>query len=301
MLPCIILTSLPHTVTWRTVRSYLAALRFYQIRAGLPDPSLSSFPAALILLRAGLPDPSLSSFPQLTYVLKGIHRRTPDYQRRRRLPITRDLLLALHRVWSTPPVQYEQVMLWAACCTGFFGFLRAGEFTCSPADVTDPPLAVSDIAVDSRENPRLVTVHLRQSKTDPFGVGCHVFLGRTNTTPCPVAAILNYLAARPTAPGPLFIFADGTPLSRPVLVSRLREALARAGVDSRHFAGHSFRIGAATAAAQAGYSDSFIQSLGRWQSSAFTAYIRTPPHHLVSVAPTLAGVRLLSPRPSQLS
>ena len=30
------------SVTWRTIRIYLSALYFYQIRAGLPDPFLSS-------------------------------------------------------------------------------------------------------------------------------------------------------------------------------------------------------------------------------------------------------------------
>ena len=257
------------TVSWKTIRVYLSALRFFQIRAGLPDPSLTSF-------------------PRLTYVLKGIRRLTPTHQQHHRLPITIELLLALHRVWSTPPVQYDHVMLWAACCVGFFGFLRAGEFTCSATDIHDPPLAVQDIAVDTRTNPQVVTVHLCKSKTDPFGVGCYVYLGRTNTTPCPVAAVLNYLGIRQPSPGPLFLFQNNAPLTRAALVSQLRVALNQAGVDSAPYSGHSFRIGAATAAAHAGYSDSFIQSLGRWKSDAFIAYIRTSSDRLVSVAPRLA-------------
>jgi hypothetical protein len=256
------------TVTWKTIRIYLSALRFFQIRAGLPDPSLSSF-------------------PRLTYVLRGIHRLTPDRQRRHRLPITMHLLRALHRIWSTPPVLYNHVMLWAACCLGFFGVLRAGEFTCTTADTTDPPLSPSDIAVDTRDNPQLVVVHLRRTKTDPFGVGCRVYLGRTNTTPCPVAAILNYLSIRPATSGPLFLLESGAPLTRAALVTHLRTALAQAGVAASSYSGHSFRIGAATAAAQAGYSDSFIQSLGRWRSAAFIAYIRTSTEELAAVAPTL--------------
>ena len=256
------------SVAWGTVRSYLSALRFFQICAGLPDPSLSSF-------------------PRLTYVLRGIHRGNPEHHRKHRLPITMHLLLALHRVWSSPPVQYNHVMLWAACCLGFFGFLRAGEFTCTASGVADHPLLPSDIAVDSRENPRLLVVHLRQSKTDPFGVGCHVHIGRTDTTPCPVAAVLNYLSIRPAAAGPLFLMEDGTPLTRSALVTHVRTALTEAGVDASQYSGHSFRIGAATAAAQAGYSDSAIQSLGRWKSAAFIAYIRTPTEDLAAVAPRL--------------
>lgn len=257
------------SVTWKTIRSYLSALRFFQIRAGYPDASLSSF-------------------PRLTYVLHGIHRVTPEYSRLHRLPITKDLLLVLYRAWSSPPVQFNHLMLWAACCLGFFGFLRAGEFTCTAAEASAPPLSHSDIAVDSRDNPQLITVHLRRTKTDPFGAGCYIYLGRTYTTPCPVAAMLNYLAARNSTSRPLFIFENGTPLTRASLVAHTREALARMGVDSSRYSGHSFRIGAATAAAEAGYSDSFIQALGRWKSSAFMTYIRTSPRQLVSVAPRLA-------------
>ena len=47
-------------------------------------------------------------------------------------------------------------------------------------------------------------------------------------------------------------------------------------VSLTQFAGHSFRIGAATAAAGAGVEDTVICTLGRWNSSAFLAYIRTP-------------------------
>lgn len=52
------------------------------------------------------------------------------------------------------------------------------------------------------------------------------------------------------------------------------KALQVLGLPWDNFAGHSFRIGAATAAAKAGIEDSVIQSLGRWSSAAFLTYIR---------------------------
>ena len=266
---CRFAATLSKSVSWKTIRTYLSSLRFFQIQTGFPDPSLSSF-------------------PRLTYVMKGIRKLTPEHQCKQRLPITMPLLLALHKVWSNPPVSYDHVILWGACCVGFFGFLRAGEFTCAPSDITDPPLSSGDVSVDSRADPQLVTLHLRQSKTDPFGVGCFIYLGRTNTNPCPVAAVLNYLSVRPSTPGPLFVFASGSPLTRAGLVDHLRESLRQAGIDSSQYSGHSFRIGAATAAAAAGYSDSAIQSFGRWKSDAFVSYIRTAPDQLARVAPMLA-------------
>ena len=48
-----------------------------------------------------------------------------------------------------------------------------------------------------------------------------------------------------------------------------------ASMDLAQYTGHSFRIGAATSAAQVGLSDSPIQILGRWRSSAFQHYLRT--------------------------
>ena len=257
----------------RTIRSYLCALRFYQIHAGLPDPAQP---------------PS----PKLPYILKGIQRNSPSRLRAQRRPVTPDLLLQIHTLWSKHPLSFDKVMLWAAFCLGFFGFMRSGEFTSSSSqDPNECALSVSDVAIDSRQNPQVLTVLLRRSKTDQFGRGNYLCLGRTNTALCPVSAVLAYLAIRPSTPGPLFIFQDGTPLSRVHLISHLRDALAQVGVDVTNFSGHSFRIGAASTAARAGFRDSFIQKLGRWKSAAFTAYIRTPPEDMAAASAVLANVK----------
>ena len=252
---CLFAASLSESVGWGTIRSYLSALRFYQISSGLPDPSTSSF-------------------PRLTYLLKGIRKMTPGHSRTKRLPITPDLLRKLHTIWSRGPPSSDKVMLWAACCLGFFDFLRAGKFT--SVSSTEDTLSVADVSIDSRDNPRVLAVLLRHSKTDLFGAGVHLYLGRTGDILCPVTAMLGYLAIRPTSVGPLFLFEDGTPLSQPRLVTHMWEALSQAGIDTAQFSGHTFRIGAASAVARAGFSDSFIQTLVRWRSAAFTTYIRTP-------------------------
>ena len=104
-------------------------------------------------------------------------------------------------------------MLWAAFCLGFFGFLRPGEFTFAP-NFPHSGLTVSDVAINSRDNPRVLIVLIRTRKTDQFGKDTHLYLGRTESSLCPVLSMLAYLALQPPTPGPLFIFRDGTPLSR---------------------------------------------------------------------------------------
>ena len=69
-------------------------------------------------------------------------------------------------------------------------------------------------------------------------------------------------------------------------VESTRTALTQAGYRAKDYAGHSFRIGAATTAAQRGIQDSLIKTLGRWESS--TRYIRMPPLVLQGVAKVYA-------------
>ena len=99
---------------------------------------------------------------------------------------------------------------------GFFGFMRAGEFTCPSSNHFDSEVMLTprDVAVDQIQSPSLLAMTLKQSKTDPFRMGVTIFLGRTGNLLCPVVAVLAYLAIRPQSPGPLFIFSDGSYLTR---------------------------------------------------------------------------------------
>ena len=72
-------------------------------------------------------------------------------------------------------------------------------------------------------------------------------------------------------------------------VMAVREVLARSSLDTKCYAGHSFRIGAAMTAAQQGLQDSLIKMLGRWESSAYTRYIRTLPQTLCQVSKALTS------------
>ena len=145
-------------------------------------------------------------------------------------------------------------MLRAAACVGFFGFLRAAGFTVLTLQGYHPEvhLSLQDVAIDSHSSPSVVRLYIKQSKTDTLRQGVDIFLGATYTTICPVQAILHYLEVCSPAPGPLFMFQSGSPLTCSALVSHLQAVLQSAGVSAAAYTGHSFRIGAATTAAKCG-------------------------------------------------
>ena len=182
---------------------------------------------------------------------------------------------------------HNHTMLWAACCIGFFGFLRAGEFTVNAPFDPAIHLSVNDIQADSLSNPKSFRILIKCSKTDPFRQGCFVYIGTGGQDLCPVRALVQYLHLRGPAPGPLFRLADDTPLSRQWLACSIRSIFSSAGVPGC-FSGHSFRIGAATSAATRGIPDHLIKTLGRWSSDAYQLYIRTPVDTIIGVPSQLS-------------
>lgn len=75
---------------------------------------------------------------------------------------------------------------------------------------------------------------------------------------------------------PCFLSWMETQFPADVLQKNLQNSLAFCGLDTKRYQSHSFRIGAATAAADLGASDIQIQNMGRWKSTAFKKYIRVP-------------------------
>ena len=177
----------------------------------------------------------------------------------------------LKHLLSQQPSSYDNIMLWVTCCLAFCGFLRVSEFTVPTQGDYDESthLSLKDISVDSHSNPRLIKVHIKQSKTDLFRQGVDIFLGATDSPICPVAGILPYLAVRGSQPGPLFITNDGKNLTRLLFSKRIDALLESLQVDTTQYNTHSFRIGAATTAAQAHISEAHIKMLGRWRSDAY--------------------------------
>lgn len=181
----------------------------------------------------------------------------------------------------------EKVVIWAISSLAFFGFFRLGELLPQSPSVFNPAtdLAWGDVAIDDTANPTMVKVHLKKSKCDQFGSGIDAIVGRTGWDLCPVSALVQYINLRRDRAGPFFQTSSHEVVAKPWFVAKIRQILNAVGLPQQDYAGHSFRIGAATTAALA---DSTIQSLGRWHSTAFLQYIRPPREKLASVSSILA-------------
>ena len=256
-----------------TVESYLAALRHYRL-----------------LLEPASPCPSFHT-PYMKLLLRGIQRvRACEGPKTIRLPITTTLMHRIKESLRAAPKDYWNLLTWDACCTGFFGFLRCGEFLLPDGAQFDPSihLSLADLAFAGSSDQGVIRLQIKASKTDQGRVGTTIVLASTGKDICPVLALLDYLGSRGSTPGPLFAHPDLQPLRRHTFVEKVQQALTAAGVEGSQFNGHSFRIGAATSASAAGVAETTIKLLGRWESAAYQRYIRPSPEDLAQVSQQLA-------------
>ena len=185
-----------------------------------------------------------------------------------RIPITHHHLSALRLHISASFLPHDALMLWAACTSAFFGLLRSSEYTSqTPHLHTHSTLLLRHVSIAPDYS--RASLHLPFSKTDQFGRGATVYLTSLPSTLCPVSALIHYLAVRSPTPGPLFLFSDGSFLTR----DRLTRVLSDTFPLHSEVRTHSFRIGGATALAAAGVPEYVIRIMGRWSSDSFLRYI----------------------------
>ena len=166
-------------------------------------------------------------------------------------PITPIILRKLKAIWlGGNNISFNETMLWAASLTTFFSFCRSGEVTIENKASYDHKthLSFSDLALDNAASQSVISLNIKCSKTDQGRVGCQVILGKTGDDLCPIMALLDYLARQGDKPGTLFQWQEGTPLSKTQFMEAVRQALTAAYLPAQDYAGHSFRIGAATTA-----------------------------------------------------
>ena len=210
-----------------------------------------------------------TKFFYVCQMLKGYHKK--GFRLDCRLPIS---LPILHRLFLVAPQlqgsPYQICQFEAMCSLAFYAILRLGEITAIPSQASTPPLQLYQVKKLLSATGDLVSYKVtfgnfkHQYNARPFSI-----IVSHQSVCCPVTVLPKYLAFRGFHPGPLFMTVDGLPVTRSWFSTQLSFAIQLCGVFSSRYKGHSFRIGAASHAAEQGFPDAQIRLFGRWKSNAF--------------------------------
>ena len=195
-----------------------------------------------------------------------------------RLPVTLPILNKLISVApSLDGSPYQICQFQAMCSLAFFAFLRIGEMTSTGGRMANSPLQISHVSTLLSSSNELIAFkvtfgNFKHSYNDrPFSI-----IVSRQPQSCPGELLAKFFVLRGPRPGALFITVDGAPVSRTYLSNQLSSAIRFCGLSPSVYKGHSFRIGAASHAADKGLSDTQIRLLGRWRSNSFQKYLRMP-------------------------
>ncbi|XP_067308224.1 uncharacterized protein [Pseudorasbora parva] len=231
--------------------------------------------------------PAISN-PQTSLLIKGLQKTHPTKSDTRQ-PLTIDLLgkcLTTIRSGVFPPNITRT--LDAMFILAFFGFLRVSEFTTNSTFNPANHATISDLKILNHDTIRF---NIKQSKTDQLKRGHPVFIFNLPTPIQPYQSLAAFLSQRHSQTNsplaPLFLDENNYPASRHWFQRKLKTVLARSGISIKNFSSHSFRIGAATTAAQKGLSETQIKMLGRWTSHTFESYVRSNLFHIRQAHQTL--------------
>lgn len=246
----------------RTVALYLVELADKGMKAATIDRRVCAI--SLIHKAANYDPPTRSTY--IRKVIAGIRRMIGTSQQ----PKTPLLTEQLKRLLSHVGKDIIGVRDKAILLLGFAGAFRRSELV---------SLAVSDLTL----TPEGIIVYLRESKTDQEkqGIKKGIPYGEHVET-CPVLAVQNWIKASGVSGGdPLFhgFYRDGRKREgalHPEMVAVIVKKYAdKAGLDCKHFAGHSLRSGMATSAAANGADErSIMQQTGHTSSDMVRRYIR---------------------------
>jgi hypothetical protein len=227
---------------------------------------------------------------RLQYVLNGVEKLRPNSSRRSlRLPVTRDMVRALHRNLDLQaPLD---VAIFAAACTLFWGQCRAGELL--PISTTTAGLAGKPRRLDFRPPWNIdasYEIILPSTKTH-FTSGEKVLLLHQKGSTDPIHALKYHFHVNCLkAADPLFAYVTSCgsrTLTKTVFLHRCNEVWTRLGYP--RLTGHCFRIGGTTELLLAGVAPHVVKQAGRWSSDAFLRYWRSVenilPQHMQRVVP----------------
>ena len=206
-----------------TILSYLYGVWVLHINMGLSDP--------------------LKGILQLHKCLQAIHIQSKPASRK--LAFMYKLLTLVHPLHRFP----MQQVLWATLTMAHFSFLWMAKFTVDHESFNSTwHLCVQDVtpSLTTQAEIQYITVHLKVSKTDPFGQGINVIIGCLGTQVCSACAtwvlIQSHWANTSLPNGTIF------PAICPATLQRCdggshQRLLAKLGLNPSCYSGHSMHMG----------------------------------------------------------
>ena len=178
----------------------------------------------------------------------------------------------------------RKFLIWSVATLAFCGGFRIHELLSRERLSFDPTCTLlnKDIVLNEKDKNPHLQILLKTQKSDRVGKNEVVEVFATDNFFCPIKAYKKYTkyAAKISfsAQKPVFRTHDGKAYTGKLFNEDLRNLLSPVIDYSKvgKISSHSFRIGIATMLGQLGYSDNEIMAIGRWSSSAFELYIRSP-------------------------
>ena len=165
---------------------------------------------------------------------------TPDTRLPISLSILRKIVDATQFIASSA---YLRLLLQSMFLLAFHAFLRIGEITVhSRHNNGRSIIKFSDVTIGNTGIALVMSHFKHNTSKQPVTLTN----SQTSDAYCPVHALSQFLKLRGTFDGPLFAFANSSPVSRTYFCQYLTKALKWAGLDPTKYKAHSFRIGAAT-------------------------------------------------------
>lgn len=272
----------PFPATVRTLTVFITALAFgeHSVRR-VKDTTIAKYLSSIRSWHVDLNAPTdVFGNEHVRFLLQGAANLFPLESSDKREPMTPQLLeQMLTQRAATNETLNTQLSLNAAFTLAFAAFLRMGEFTWPDTHAHSRDFSRLHAA---QKHVTFLTDHLLltlpMSKTDKGNKGITIPVAKIDGPLCPYAHMKLLFDSRPYSPeAPLFALANGT-FSRQTVITAMQRRIAAVGIPAHNYLGHSFRKGAAKAAAGAGILEEECKILGRWKGSAVKRYFRNHPN-----------------------
>ena len=255
--------SLP--ATSKTIQKYISYCFIKRRKYG----SIRSAVTAVSFFHKMNDSPDPTKHYRVTLLFKGVKRNSK--KKTKLLPISHGLLeKILDKTYNILTV-YDKKCLQASFLLLYYGCLRIGELVKSGKP--NHMIRAENVRfLYKGKNLKGVRITLDSYKHSDEPVTFKIKCAAKQY--CPVRALLAFFHIRGSGDGPVFIKSNSKMVTRDFIASHLKSIIKSLGLNDRLYNTHSFRIGRASDMAKKGVPEQIIKRTGRWESTAYTRYIR---------------------------